>query len=672
MTIRRAVLALAAALSATTLVGGLPSAAAQPTATRRTAELILVSQTSWVAAGGEFVMRLRPPATLATGAASDLELSVAVHPAIGTRSAFQRSLTERPTTSPLAVIANPVTSLPVDENGAVEVRVGVQDPAAPRDPTRVGLRNGGVYPVVAELRPAGGGAVEGRLVTHLLFVPAPPDGPRLGVTLVLPIARPPGLQPDGTVRFADNAAASFTALSAAISAAPGGLVLDPTPETLAALARSQNPDERAALGALRAAVANRPVVGTEPFVPVARAAYTGVAGLEALRTLLERGRAVTEEAFDSPTDAGVTVLTAGIDESHLPEVGTGSRLIVPERLLNPVEQRVTLANAVALRRGPARSAGTLPALVADAALGAHFGPDRRPVLGAHQLLADLATIYFDSPGRRRAVVVMPPRSAIIRPALLTQLLAGIASSPVLGLVDLDEQFAITSSGPGAAGRPPVRTLAPPGPVGLPADLPAVRAEISSLLLTLADQPDLVTSFSDRLLIAQSSDLRGRARTTSLDRLARAVDVERRKFRLPRQAAVRLTARTGRIPITVNSRADYPARVLLEVASDKLRFPGGATRMLMLTHRNTTAQIRTTSQGSGTFPLRVMLKTPDGKLVLAESRFTVQSTAASGVGVFLSIGALLVLAGWWVRHNRRYRPRAGRQRAETTNTGDDAP
>jgi hypothetical protein len=53
-------------------------------------------------------------------------------------------------------------------------------------------------------------------------------------------------------------------------------------------------------------------------------------------------------------------------------------------------------------------------------------------------------------------------------------------------------------------------------------------------------------------------------------------------------------------------------------------------------------------------LRVSLVSPDGRLVVAQSRFTVRSTAFSGVGLVLTVGALVVLLGWWGRHHVRGR------------------
>ena len=44
------------------------------------------------------------------------------------------------------------------------------------------------------------------------------------------------------------------------------------------------------------------------------------------------------------------------------------------------------------------------------------------MLAAHHVLADLATIYFDSPGRFRSIVVLPPSDWRANAAVLTPLL----------------------------------------------------------------------------------------------------------------------------------------------------------------------------------------------------------------------------------------------------------
>jgi uncharacterized membrane protein YbhN (UPF0104 family) len=95
-------------------------------------------------------------------------------------------------------------------------------------------------------------------------------------------------------------------------------------------------------------------------------------------------------------------------------------------------------------------------------------------------------------------------------------------------------------------------------------------------------------------------------------------------------------------------------VLLQVASDRLKFPGGSTRMIRLTRHDTTERFTVQSLGSGAFPLRILLKSPDGKVLLSQTRLTVRSTNASGVGVGLSVGAGVFLLAWWYRSSRRRR------------------
>src|SRR5262249_26238612 len=43
--------------------------------------------------------------------------------------------------------------------------------------------------------------------------------------------------------------------------------------------------------------------------------------------------------------------------------------------------------------------------------------------------------------------------------------------------------------------------------------------------------------------------------------------------------------------------------------------------------------------------------PDGTVTLDSSTFDIRSTAISGVGLLLSVGAALFLAVWWLRHWR---------------------
>jgi hypothetical protein len=57
------------------------------------------------------------------------------------------------------------------------------------------------------------------------------------------------------------------------------------------------------------------------------------------------------------------------------------------------------------------------------------------------------------------------------------------------------------------------------------------------------------------------------------------------------------------------------------------------------------------RASGAFPLEVTVRSPDKTLTISTTRFTVRSTAVSGLGLVLTIVAGLFLLLWWGRHFR---------------------
>jgi hypothetical protein len=167
-------------------------------------------------------------------------------------------------------------------------------------------------------------------------------------------------------------------------------------------------------------------------------------------------------------------------------------------------------------------------------------------------------------------------------------------------------------------------------------------------LTIGDSPS-VTTLEERILVSQSADLRARQRVDYLAAAERAIRQQLGGIRVPANQSITLTARRGEIPVTILRDVDYPVRVVVQLSSDKLQFPTGSAAELDLTRKNTTTRFTVQARTSGTFPLEVTLKSPDGKVVLSTGRFTIRSRAASGVGVILSASAFVFLIIWWGRH-----------------------
>ena len=107
---------------------------------------------------------------------------------------------------------------------------------------------------------------------------------------------------------------------------------------------------------------------------------------------------------------------------------------------------------------------------------------------------------------------------------------------------------------------------------------------------------------------------------------------------------------------------------LTVTSDKLLFANGTTGWTQPTtvlpgHSHTdVVYVNVRARTSGVFTVAITLHSPSGGLQLSSGQIIVRSTATSIVGIILSLGAIAVLAVWWVRTSRK---RRSRRRAEET-------
>ncbi len=143
---------------------------------------------------------------------------------------------------------------------------------------------------------------------------------------------------------------------------------------------------------------------------------------------------------------------------------------------------------------------------------------------------------------------------------------------------------------------------------------------------------------------------------------------------PASFTLTLTAREGTIPLTIRNDSGVPLRVSVRLRSQKLEFPEGDTIERLLTEETTRIDIAVRSRASGAFPLEIDVMSPDGERSLAHARYTVRSTAVSGAGLVLSIGAGVFLIVWWARHWRRTRRSAKlvAAAAHPANAGQEAP
>jgi hypothetical protein len=621
-----------------------PTAAQAPTPA---AEVRLRAQTTWWTPEQPFTLAL----AVETTAPETLEVAVSVYGKLPTRIAFAASADGRTTGRPTETHVTPLADLPLDDDGD---RVITFTPA---------LRVDGVYPVRVDVRPLGGGNAVDGFVTHLVHVPAALEADELAVAAVVPVHAPPAARPDGTVAIDDRRAEGLADLADAFEVqAAVPLTLAPTPETVEALGLSPRDQDRATLTSLVQALPGRQLLGAS-YVPTNLTSMVNAGLGEETAGQLTRGTEVLRSRFGTEPTLTTRVIDERLSDDALAElqsVQSVTKLVVPESLLEPITRNTTLTGTFGMesRRGPVAAA------MADTALAAHLDGDD-PVLAGQHLLADLAQLYNDDPGvTRRGVVVAPGRGWEPDRELLETLLSQLAASPILEPVTIDRFFdgvAPAVSGTGSRATPLVRRIAAL-PEGAPAAPPLPGAAIrdarrridafASAVDPASAPARAVLDRLDRTLLAVPSiDLRVRDRLRYLDGVDEQLDGELGKIEMPQDRSITLTAREGDIPVTITNRLGYPIRVALRVSGAPLEFPEGDVHDLELLRQNTTSQFAVRAPSSGSFPIRVQLLTPEGGERLAESRFTVRSTAISGVGTALSIGAGLFLVVWWGNHLR---------------------
>jgi hypothetical protein len=633
-------------------------AAAQPAPGR--GGITFVAQTPWVATGGNFLVRVRVDRP---AGASVLEFVITVFPAVVTRSEFGETLADRMPDAPLVTLQPvPLMSLSPEPNGDVVLTVPIRDPSAPRDPSRVLLQQrDGVYPVRVELRDRLAGTVVGKFVTHMLHMPELHATPKLGVSLVFPFHAPPALQPDGDRQLPE--ADALTAMTQGVDAVRSTpFTLAPTPETIAALAASNDAKAKALLTSLRAAAAERTTL-TGSFVPANLAALMG-AGLDGeVASQIDRGRATLAEALGGRLDGRTWLVEEALDPRVVDALaGRGfDRMLTAEPLLTPIpEQRLTLTRPFVLAGRQTR----VQAVAADAGLAAHFDGGANQALAAHHLLADLAVVYLDRPGddERRGVAAIVPRDWRPTRQFLDVVTTGLALSPIVEAIALDTLFAgvptaVDDSGANLVRRPAVPT---PGSLAeVTTELGAARRNLESLESVLGSDSPAVEMIEAGLLVAESSDLKtARQRDAYVVGAERQIQDQLEAIEMPEGRSFTLTARTGEIPVTFQNNTGSPVRVVVRIESDKLDFPAGTVQSLELNRLNTTQRFPVVTRASGAFPIRITLESPDGHLVVGRARITVRSTAASGASLIVAMGAATFLAVWWGRNAMKGRRARG--------------
>jgi hypothetical protein len=674
-----------------------PAGAASTTASASTSTappLTLMSQTSWVTPGSSFDLELRTAAP--TVPSARLGLSVSVYSCLSTISGFDQSVTSAggPGGQPISATQTPLAlhGLPSRQAGSVDLDMPVmvgQSGATPSSGAFViqlsasrgqcGAYPSGVYPVRVQLVDTSGGAVLGSITTHLVYTSSTVAPQRLRVALILPVQAAVTAAHSPTLsELTARPSAALAPLSAAALAGVSGVVasaarhtavpvtLEAAGQTLAALS---GPAQRATVAQLdqMTEAPSTYQFASSPFVPVNAAALVdaGLAtelGLQIARSVQVMDAVITHAASirQPAPDLGPWITNDTLDTGTLTVLdGYGyHQVVLPASAVTTAPTNGSTAEPFALTTA---RGSTVDALASNSDLAARFtGSPGDPVLAAHQLVAELAQMYFEKPNSivPRGVAVVAPTGWSADPSFVEALLDALDANPIIEPVTTSGLFAAIPAASGC--RPGCRLAGAGADQGLPiAAIRTQRIRINDLAVAATGSRPLTTQLSDLVLAGQSEVLRPTEQAHILHNAGSAVDAQLSQVVIAGDRTITFTSQSGTIPVTMVANWPYPVDANLTVTSDKLLFTNGSTVFTQPVHllpdgHVNTVDISVRTRVSGLFKVDITLHASDGGLELSRGEITVRSTATSIVGIALSLGAVAVLAVWWIRTSRKRR------------------
>jgi hypothetical protein len=312
------------------------------------------------------------------------------------------------------------------------------------------------------------------------------------------------------------------------------------------------------------------------------------------------------------------------------------------------------------------------ALVGDAVLSAALSDPRAasaPAEWAQRILAETAVAWLERPNSAdpRGILLAPPHGWRPSPAFFRSLVRGLGAAPWLRLEPAWALADEVPQGPEDGERRLATVTAADVAAGLSRTylnrVEQTRSELDSFrrAVGIDFQPADGSSYDRDLLVAESSDWRPPAARARGRGFVRAVSSGiRAVYRRIEVSAtpVTLTARRGKIPITIANGSRERVTVVLRLTSPKVDLPAAGDPFVLEPGRRTTQLLEVGTRATGTFPIRVEVLTPDSEVRIAEAEVRLTSTAVNRVALALTGGAAGVLLLWW-RLGRRRQPGTGR-------------
>ena len=518
----------------------------------------------------------------------------------------------------------------------------------------VRLRKSGVYPVSLSIQV--GDRESSRLLTFVNFITVQTSKNSLSVSLAAEVNPALSQTPAGETSLADSARTMLNNVVSSLNGDGGVMSLRMSPETLNSLAISSNPQDAELLGQLQVVLAKHQVLASTfvPFDP----------------SSAEKAKLGSE--FDKQLARGIEILNArngdaGINPrtwfSTRPINTDGISLLARSGFTNVVFSSQAAQSLGALdsytKQYRANYIGDLTAKVSIAVADPRYAaslsasntnPVQTSMAVAAEIIAQQGELAL---GQRRPLdhhlIISTHDGSLPNPVLLNSLLVALSNAPQITLRPLGSiQRATEASTP--------LTM----PSGAPIDLRARRPQLQTVVDEIASTRSMLSAdapqrmwWEDELLLIQSDSLN----SERFDLYLKGFKAQLRTFRasvsVPESLTFTLSGKSSDLRLQLRNSASMPLSVLVTLSSAKLTFPEKPQVVTVAANSAVDVIIPVVARANGTFPLEVVLYTPDGTAQVGKRiRLSARVSALAGLGQLVTGVALLLLASWWIAHWRK--------------------
>lgn len=518
----------------------------------------------------------------------------------------------------------------------------------------VRLRKSGVYPVSLSIRV--GDRESSRLLTFVNFITVQTSKNSLSVSIAAEVNPALSQTPAGETSIADSARTMLNNVVSSLNGDGGVMSLRMSPETLNGLATSSNPQDAELLGQLQLVLAKHQVLASTfvPFDP----------------SSAEKAKLGSE--FDKQLARGIEILnTRNGDAGINPRTWFSTRPINTDGI--SLLARSGFTNVVFSPQA-AQSLGTLDSYtkqyranyigdstakvsiaVADpryatSLSASNTNPVQTSMAVAAEIIAQQGELAL---GQRQPLdhhlIISTLDGSLPNPVLLNSLLVALSNAPQITLRPLGSiQRATEASTP--------LTMPSGAPIDLRARRPQLQLvvdEISSTQSMLsADAPQRMW-WEDELLLVQSDSLNNDRFAVYLKGFRSQLRAFRASVSVPESLTFTLSGKSSDLRLQLRNSASMPLSVLVTLSSAKLTFPEKPQVVTVAANSAVDLIVPVVARANGTFPLEVVLYTPDGTAQVGKRiRLSARVSALAGLGQLVTGVALLLLASWWIAHWRK--------------------